>query len=94
MINIGLYYKVKSGHEQEFEKSFSNALSILKGGQFGFVDGRLYREVSDPREYMLYTEWENLDSFRNFLTSREYAQTVEFGKTILEGQPRHKFFRE
>ncbi len=42
---------------------------------------------------MLYTEWESLDSFRKFMESKEYAQTVEFGKSIIDGQPRHKIFQ-
>lgn len=92
MINIGLYYRVKSGHEREFEQSFGNALSALRNGHPGFLGGRLYKEVGDSREYMLYTEWDGIDSFKKFLESKEYASTVEFGKTIIEGVPRHKFF--
>jgi heme-degrading monooxygenase HmoA len=92
LINIGLYYKVKFGHEKEFEKSFSDALSSLRNGHPGFLGGRLYKEVGDSQEYMLYTEWDGLDSFRKFMESKEYASTVEFGKTIIEGAPRHRFF--
>ncbi|MDG6995015.1 MAG: antibiotic biosynthesis monooxygenase [Nitrososphaerota archaeon] len=94
MINIGLYYKVKLGHEREFEQVFKDVLSALKNGDFGFLGGKLYKEIGDTREYLLYTEWEGLDSFRKFMESKEYAQTVEFGKTIVDGQPRHKIFRE
>ncbi len=94
MINIGLYYKVRAGYEEEFERSFANALSALRNGHFGFVDGKLYRETGGSREYLLYTEWEGLDSFRSFMESNEYAQTVELGKAIVEGQSRHRIFRE
>lgn len=94
MINIGLYYKVRPGHEKEFEGTFMNVVSVLKGSDFGFLGGKLYREIGDPSEYMLYTEWNGLDSFRKFSESKEYKQTVEFGKTIIEGRPRHRIFRE
>jgi len=93
MINIGLYYKVKSGHEKEFEETFMNVVSLLKGSDFGFERGKLYREVGDSTEYMLYTEWDDLDSFKKFMLSKEYAKTVEWGKTIMDGQPRHRIFR-
>jgi heme-degrading monooxygenase HmoA len=93
MINIGLYYKVKHGHEKEFEKSFMGVVSLLEGANLGFLGGKLYREVGDSSEYMLYTEWEGLDSFKKFMETKEYAQTVEYGKTIIDGQPRHKIFR-
>ena len=93
MINIGLYYKVKKGHEKEFEESFLKVVSLLKSADFGFVSGKLYREIGDYNEYMLYTEWDGLESFRKFMESKEYAQTIEFGKSIIEGQPRHKIFQ-
>ncbi len=93
MINIGLYYKVKPGHEKEFEECFMGVISLLKGADFGFLSGKLYREVGDPSQYMLYTEWEGADSFRKFMESREYKETVEYWKKIIEGQPRHKIFQ-
>ena len=93
MINVGLYYRVKEGHEKEFEESFGGALSLLGRGGSGFRGGKLYREVGGSREYMLYTEWESDDSFRKFMESKEYARTVEFGRTIIEGRPKHRVFR-
>ena len=33
-----------------------------------------------------------LESFKKFMASKKYAQTVEFGKSIIDGQPRHKIF--
>jgi heme-degrading monooxygenase HmoA len=92
MINIGLYYKVKPGREKEFENAFMGVVSLLKGSDLGFLGGKLYREVGDPSEYMLYTEWQGIDSFKRFMSSEEYAKTVEFGRTIIQGQPRHKIF--
>ena len=58
------------------------------------MGGKLYREVGGSSEYMLYTEWDSEDSFKKFTASKEYAQTVEFGRTIIEGRPRHRVFRE
>lgn len=43
---------------------------MLKNGNFGFLDGKLYKDRNGPREYMLYTEWEGLDSSRKFTESR------------------------
>ncbi len=93
MINIGLYYKVKAGQEKQFENTFLGVVTLLKKSDFGFLGGKLYREIGDSSEYMLYTEWVGLDSFRKFMESKEYAKTVEYGKTIIEGQPRHKIFQ-
>ena len=61
-------------------------VSLLKGADFGFLGGKLYKEIGDSSEYMLYTEWEGMDSFKKFMESKEYAKTVEYGKTIVDGR--------
>lgn len=92
MINIGMYYSIKKGHEKEFENYFNQVLAVLNNAKIGFLSGKLYREVSNEREYMIYSEWESMDSFRKFMASHDFQQATEFGKTIMESQPRHKVF--
>ena len=94
MINVGLYYRVKPGHEKEFEEIFSKVLEFLKANVEGFIDAKLYRSVTDPREYLIYSEWESLDAFRKFMQSRQFSETTSYGRTILEGMPKHKIFQE
>jgi len=93
MINVGFYYKVKEGHEKEFEETFSKVRSFLSSTK-GFREARLYKRVDQPNEYMIYTEWEDLEAFRKFTLSREYKETTTYGKTILEGRPTHKVLHE
>lgn len=94
MINVGLYYRVKEGHEREFEEIFKKVLSALQSSNAGFIGGKLYREVGDSREYLIYTEWKDLESFKNFVASRLFSEVTEYGKSIIEGMPRHKILRE
>jgi heme-degrading monooxygenase HmoA len=94
MINVGLYYRVKEGHEEEFERIFNDAIKMLQSSGMGFISGKLYREVNDSREYMIYTEWKDMDSFRKFISSRPFSEVQNYGKSILEGAPRHRVFRE
>ncbi len=97
MINIGLYYAVKEGHEEEFEKIFSDVVGFLKENAKGFQRADVYRKVgkgSPTTEYMIYSEWENLASFRAFISSKEFRDTTSYGKTIIEGRPYHKVFTE
>lgn len=91
MINVGLYYRMKEGHEKE---AFSKVVSILKNSDIGFIDAKLYKRVDDPREYLIYSEWKDLESFRKFILSKDYKETTTYGKTILEGRPYHKIFQE
>ena len=94
MINVGLYYKVKKGHEADFEQKFNGVVKMLEDGDNGFLEGKLYREVKSPEEYMIYTVWKDKKSFENFLRTIDYENTVDYGKSILESTPRHKIFGE
>jgi len=94
MINVGFYYKVKKGHEQEFESKFKEVLNYLKSNAEGFIDAKLYKSVEDPSEYLIYSVWKDLESFRKFITSEAYKSTVTYGRTIMEGRPIHKVFEE
>lgn len=91
---MGFYYKVKKGHEQEFEKAFNDVVEYLKKNVDGFVDAKLYRSVMDPSEYLIYSEWKDLDSYRKFTSSEAYKSTVTYGKTIIEDRPFHKVFQQ
>ena len=94
MINVGLYYKVKPGHEKEFEEIFKKVVDVLKSSNVGFIDGKLYKNVDNPREYLIYSEWKDLDSFRKFMLSRDFKSTTDYGKQIIEGRPYHRIFQE
>lgn len=94
MINVGFYYKVKKGHELEFESKFKEVLNYLKNNAEGFIDAKLYKSVEDPSEYLIYSVWKDLESFKKFITSEAYRSTVAYGKTIMEGRPTHKVFQE
>lgn len=91
MINVGMYYNVKEGHESEFEQVFLGVADALKASGAGVIEAHLYREVGKS-EYLIYTEWESLEKFKIFIKSRAFGETVSRGKEIVEGRPRHKVF--
>ena len=95
MIHVGLYYKVKEGHNKDFVRTFNSVLQLLKSKpETGFIDGKLYQEVDCPREYMIYTEWKDRTAFKNFIEMREFKDTTNYGSTILEGTTKNKIFGE
>ncbi len=94
MINVGFYYKVKKGYEKDFERKFLEVLEILKKTDSGLIGAKLYKSVEDPTEYLIYTEWKDIESFKKFTLSEEYKNTVSYGKTLLEGKPKHKILKE
>jgi heme-degrading monooxygenase HmoA len=91
MINVGMYYNVKSGSEKEFEGIFGNVISSLKTSGSGILNAKLYKEVGS-NEYMIFTEWESMEVFTKFIQSRGFKDTTTYGKSILEGPPKHRVF--
>ncbi|AOL17233.1 antibiotic biosynthesis monooxygenase [Sulfolobus sp. A20] len=94
MINVGLYYKVKKGYEKDFEEKFLEVLGILKKTNSGLIEAKLYKSVEDPTDYLIYTEWKDIESFKKFTLSEEYKNTINYGKNILEGKPKHRILKE
>lgn len=97
MINVGMYYNVKKGHEQEFENTFGKVVDYLKNNVKGFEKASIYKKVGNEgntSEYMIYSEWKDANSFREFTTAKAFHETTEYGKGIIEGRPYHRIFNE
>ncbi|MCL4397180.1 antibiotic biosynthesis monooxygenase [Candidatus Parvarchaeota archaeon] len=97
MINVGMYYNVKKGHEKEFEDTFQKVVDYLKNNVKGFEKASIYKKVGEEgstTEYMIYSEWKDADSFREFTTAKAFRETTEYGKSIIEGRPYHRIFNE
>ncbi len=97
MINVGMYYNVKKGHEKEFEATFQKVVEYLKNSVNGFEKASIYKKVGEEdstTEYMIYSEWKDTNSFREFTTAKAFHETTEYGKSIIEGRPYHKIFNE
>ena len=97
MINVGMYYNVKKGHEKEFEDTFQKVVEYLKSNVKGFEKASIYKKIgeeSNTTEYMIYSEWKDKDSFREFTTAKAFHETTEYGKGIIEGRPYHRIFNE
>ncbi len=97
MINVGMYYNVKKGHEKEFEDTFQKVVEYLKNNVKGFEKAGIYKKIGEENsttEYMIYSEWKDKNSFREFTTAKAFHETTEYGKSIIEGRPYHRIFNE
>ena len=94
MVTVGMNYRVREGKDQVFEEGFRKVLGLMEQMD-GHTASRLYRDTSDPREYLIVSEWESEDAFRRFIGSREFSATTDWGSAeILEGRPRHRIYRQ
>lgn len=92
MTSIGMHYDVVAGKEQEFEEGFAAVLEHL-GRVPGHVASRLYEDVQSVGSYLIFSEWNSLESFQAFLQSPEFRKVTAWGKAeILRARPRHKVY--
>jgi heme-degrading monooxygenase HmoA len=94
MITVGMNYKVLAGKETIFENAFRGVLKAMAGVQ-GHQVSHLYRDVDEPRSYLIVSEWESRGTFDAFVASDTFKKVVSWGKEqILAERPRHEIYEK
>jgi len=92
MVTIGMNYEVLPGKEEAFEEKFHAVLASFAAGS-GHVHTRLFRDVVQPRSYLIHSEWETRDAFTAFVRSDAFREVTNWGKEeILADRPRHRIY--
>ena len=92
MVTIGMNYDVVPGQEDTFEKSFDDVLAAM-AAMAGHSRSYLYKDVKDPRKYLIISEWSNEDAFTRFVRSETFAEVTAWAKAeILSGRPTHTIY--
>ena len=74
MITEHALLPVIPGREEEFERAFDQARSII-ASMPGFISLSLSRSIESPNTYLLLVEWESLEDHTvGFRESAEYQQ--------------------
>lgn len=94
MVTVGMNYQVLSGREKDFESVFAKVLEIMKAMD-GHVKTHLYRDVSDPCSYVIFSEWSSKPAFDAFTSSAQFKNVTNWGKEqILAARPQHRIYGE
>lgn len=94
MVTVGMNYKVITGKEEVFENAFNNVLKVM-GEMDGHTTTALYKDVNDPQQYLIVSDWNSEDAYNAFLNSDKFAGVVNWGKeNILAGRPSHTVYRK
>lgn len=94
MVTVGMNYEVVPGKEQAFESVFARVLETMKSLP-GHGDTHLYREVGNPRMYLIVSRWSDRAAFEAFVASEQFRKVADWGKSqILAGRPRHEVYGE
>jgi len=94
MVTVGMNYKVIPGKEEVFENAFNNVLKVM-GEMDGHTRTALYKDINDPQQYLIVSDWNSEDAYNAFLNSDKFAGVVNWGKeNILAGRPSHTVYRQ
>lgn len=86
-------YNVLPGKEAVFERAFSSVVDAMQGNP-AHRKSRLFRDVQDPGQYVIFSEWESEEGFRAFVKSEGFARVTQWGKEqILAARPSHQVYK-
>lgn len=92
MVTVGLYYDVIPEKAPLFTAKFQELLELMRNIS-GHKESYLYHRVDDPYSYAIISEWEDPQSFQDFVRSETFRQVTSWGRQeILRHPPRHKIY--
>lgn len=91
MITFGLNYTVKPEFVEQFVAISQEVLGLMDS-LAGHVQTRLYMDYNQSNAFMIYSEWENEDFFRDFVRSDAFKNVQNMSRDMLETMPKHKIY--
>ena len=92
MVTIGMNYAVLKGKESTFENAFRKVVKAM-GGIAGHTETHLCRDIDDPQQYLIVSQWSDKGAFDAFIASETFRTVANWGKEqILSGRPRHEVY--
>ncbi|WP_247730062.1 heme-binding protein [Halovivax limisalsi] len=87
---MGMFYAVKPERRADFVGTFADVGETLDG-----MDGHrktdLLANREDENDMFIASRWDSREDAMEFFRSDDFAETVEYGRDILEERPRHVF---
>lgn len=93
MVTVGMNYVVLPGKQGEFEEKFAAVIGALNAAE-GHTSSTLWRDTTNDASYLITSEWNDEQAFRDFITSDAFRGVTSWGKAeILAGRPSHKVYK-
>ncbi|MCA9236925.1 MAG: antibiotic biosynthesis monooxygenase [Planctomycetales bacterium] len=93
MITVGMNYQVLEGKQADFEEKFAAVLAALNAAP-GHDSSTLWKDVANGASYLITSEWNDEQAFKDFITSDAFRAVTNWGKEqILAGRPSHKVYK-
>ena len=87
---MGMFYTVAPEHRDAFVGRFDAVTELLETAD-GHRRSTLMINHEDENDTFIASRWRSREDAMDFFGSREFRETVEFGRDILVDQPRHVF---
>ena len=87
---MGMFYTVKPDYREEFHDTFDTVEELLDGME-GHQDTDLFSNVEDENDMFISSQWDARENAMAFFRSKEFGETVEWGRDVLADRPRHVF---
>ena len=92
MVTIGMNYRVLPGKEETFENAFNKVVHAMRNVA-GHTETHMFREINDPRHYLIVSKWNDRGAFDGFIASDAFRSVANWGKEqILAGRPSHEVY--
>ncbi len=93
MITVGMNYVVLPGKEKDFEEKFAGVIDALNSAD-GHTESTLWNDVAKSNSYLITSEWNDEQAFRDFISSDAFRAVTNWGKEqILAGRPSHTVYK-
>lgn len=93
MVTVGMNYVVLPGKQTEFEEKFAAVIGALNAAD-GHTSSTLWRDTVNDASYLITSEWNDEQAFRDFISSDAFRAVTTWGKEqILAGRPSHKVYK-
>jgi heme-degrading monooxygenase HmoA len=93
MVTVGMNYVVLPGKQGEFEEKFATVIGALEAAD-GHDKSVLWRDTAADNSYLITSDWNDEQAFRDFVTSDAFRAVTNWGKAeILAGRPQHKVYK-
>ncbi|MEF8775026.1 MAG: antibiotic biosynthesis monooxygenase [Haloarculaceae archaeon] len=87
---MGMFYTVKPEHRQDFLEKFETVGDVLDDVE-GHRATALLTNREDDNDMFIASRWDAKEDAMGFFRSDAFAQTVDWGRDVLDDRPRHVF---
>jgi len=87
---MGMFYTVKPEYREEFVGTFAEVGELL-GEMDGHRETTLLVNTDDENDMFIASHWDAREDAMAFFGSDAFAETVDWGREVLDDRPRHVF---